>query len=126
MRRTVLVLALAAAACSRRAAQNYQHCLKLRVGMTKAEMAAIMGAPETTIPFVEGKSLDYLKGRTAYEWSNPSDVLAPDHVSVTDATGLVQSIRCGQVEISAVKVVEPPEPSTSTVSGGAGTHGTRR
>ena len=101
-----------AAACSRKAAADYRHCLKLRVGMTKDQAFAIMGPPAETIPYVEGKSLDYLKGRTAYEWPNPASMPAPDHVSVDDASGLVESIRCSDAEITAPVDAEPPAPST--------------
>ncbi len=103
----------AAAGCGRRLAANYKHCLKLRVGMTREDMRKIMGEPEETIPFVEGKSLDYLRGRTAYEWSNPATMPGPDHVSVEDATGKIASIRCSNAEISASVFIEPPEPSTA-------------
>jgi hypothetical protein len=94
-------LALAAAACSRRAAANYRHCLTLRVGMTRDQAFQIMGPPAETLPYVEGKSLEYLKGRTAYEWPNPPAMPAPDHVSVDDATGRVASIRCSDADIVA-------------------------
>jgi len=101
-RAAALVLAvLGASACSRRAALNYKHCLRLRVGMTRDEVFKIMGQPEETMPYVEGQSLAYLKGRTAYEWSNPATMPGPDHVSVDDASGTVESIRCSNAEISA-------------------------
>ena len=103
----------AAAGCGRKLAVNYKHCLKLRVGMTREDMLKVMGEPEETLPFVEGKSLDYLRGRTAYEWSNPATMPGPDHVSVEDATGKIASIRCSNAEISASVFVEPPEPSTA-------------
>jgi hypothetical protein len=107
------LLVLSAAACSRRAELNYAHCLKLRVGMTKDDLIRIMGAPEETIPYVEGKSLDYLKGRTAYEWSNPATMPGGDHVSVDDASGRIESIRCSGSEITASVFVEPPAPSSA-------------
>jgi TPR repeat protein len=116
MRRAfALVILAAAAACSHQAEANYKHCLRLRVGMTKAEMVAVMGEPEETIPYVEGKSLPYLKGRTAYEWSNPASMPGGDHVSVDDA-GKIESIRCSNSEITASVFVEPPAPSTAAVA----------
>lgn len=111
-----LAVLLAAAGCSRREAANYKHCLKLRVGMTKAEMVKIMGEPEDTIPYVEGKSLPYLKGRTAFEWSNPASMPGGDHVSLDEASGTIESIRCSNSEITASVYVEPPAPSTATVA----------
>lgn len=119
MRRAVLLaaLALAAAACSSKKEQlNYKHCLKLRVGMTRERMLEVMGGTETVIPFVEGKSLDYLRGRTAYEWSNPAEMPAPDHVSVDDETGKIESIRCSNAEITTPVFVEPPAASTGTAA----------
>ncbi len=117
MRRGALLLAvLAAGACSRRAELNYKHCLRLRVGITKDQLFKVMGPPEDTFPYVEGQSLDYLKGRTAYEWSNPAAMPGPDHVSVDDASGLVESIRCSNSEISAQVFPEaaaPPAASTA-------------
>lgn len=115
MRRALLVaLALLAAGCSRRASRNYKHCLKLRVGMTREELFKIMGPPEDTIPYVEGKSLPYLKGRTAYEWSNPASMPGPDHVSFSEEQGQIESIRCSNADITASVYVEPPAPSTAT------------
>jgi outer membrane protein assembly factor BamE (lipoprotein component of BamABCDE complex) len=116
--RTVILWAalLAAAGCGRKQAANYKHCLKLRVGMTREDMLKVMGAPEETLPFVEGKSLDYLRGRTAYEWSNPATMPGPDHVSVEDASGKIASIRCSNAEITASVFVEPPAPSTATAA----------
>ena len=111
----VLLAAAAAAGCSRQAEANYKHCLKLRVGMTKDDLVKIMGAPEDTIPYVEGKSLPYLKGRTAYEWSNPASMPGGDHVSVDDA-GKIESIRCSNSEITAAVFVEPPAPSAAAVA----------
>jgi outer membrane protein assembly factor BamE (lipoprotein component of BamABCDE complex) len=108
-----LLLALGAAACSRRAAANYRNCLTLRVGMTKEDLVKAMGEPDDVIPYVEGKSLDYLKGRTAYEWSNPAAMPGPDHVSVDDAKNRVESIRCANSEISAQVFPEAPAPSTA-------------
>lgn len=112
----VALLVLSAAACSRQAELNYKHCLKLRVGMPKGDMLQIMGAPEDTIPYVEGKSLDYLKGRTAYEWSNPATMPGGDHVSVDDASGKIESIRCSGSEITASVFVEPPAPSSAAAA----------
>ncbi|MFI5347118.1 MAG: tetratricopeptide repeat protein [Elusimicrobiota bacterium] len=114
--RAALALLLLAAACSKREAANYKHCLKLRVGMSKADMIKIMGEPEETAPYVEGKSLPYLKGRTAYEWTNPATMPGPDHVSFSDDTGKIESIRCSNAEITASVYVEPPAPSTATVA----------
>lgn len=115
MRLAVLCAALlAATGCGRKQAANYKHCLKLRVGMTREDMLKVMGAPEETMPFVEGKSLDYLRGRTAYEWSNPATMPGPDHVSVEDASGKIASIRCSNAEITASVFIEPPAPSTAT------------
>ena len=111
--RFLALAVLTLAACSRQPERNYKHCLKLRVGMSKADMVKVMGEPETTIPFVEGKSLDYLKGRTAYEWSNPASMPSCDHVSVDDASGKIESIRCDSAEIAASVYVEPPAPSTA-------------
>ena len=121
MRRLALlaVLPLAASGCSRRAAANYRHCLRLRVGMTKEQLLQIMGEPETTQPYVEGQTLEYLKGRTAYEWSNPATMPEPDHVSVEDASGRVMSVRCSDVEIAAQVYAEPPAPSTAAARAAA-------
>lgn len=118
MKRALLaVLFLAAAGCSRQAAQNYRRCLKLRIGMTRELVVAAMGPPEETFPYVEGKSLPHLKGRTAYEWSTPASMPAPNRVSFDDATGKAESIRCGDAVITATVFVEPaapPEPVLST------------
>jgi hypothetical protein len=100
-RSAILLLALALTACSRKAEAHYRRCLHLRVGMTKDDLLKYMGEPDEVQPYVEGKSLEYLKGRTAYEWSNPATMPGPDHVSVSDATGLVESIRCSNSEITA-------------------------
>jgi len=105
--------ALAAAGCSRRAEANYRHCLKLRVGIAKEDLFRVMGPPEETLPYVEGRTPDYLKGRTAYEWSNPATMPSPDHVSVDDAAGRVMSIRCSDSDISAAAFAEAPEASTA-------------
>lgn len=118
MKRALLaVLLLAATGCSRQAAQNYRRCLKLRIGMTREQVFAAMGRPEETIPYVEGKSLPHLKGRTAYEWSTPASMPAANRVSIDDATGKAESIRCGDAVITAAVFVEPaapPEPVLST------------
>lgn len=117
MRRAVLaVLVLAAAACSKKTAANYPRCLKLRLGMTKEELIKVMGPPDETIPYVEGKSLPHLRGRTAYEWANPGSMPGPNHVSVEDASGRVASVRCSDAVISASVFVEPPAPSTAAVA----------
>lgn len=113
-RAALAVLLFALTACSRKAALNYRHCLRLRVGMSREDMLKIMGDPEETLPFVEGKSLEHLRGRTAYEWSNPATMPGPDHVSVVDATGKVASIRCSNAEITTAVFVEPPAPSSAT------------
>lgn len=111
MRRVLLAAALAACACSRGPSKNYRNCLKLRVGMTAAEMEAVMGPPAETIPFVEGKSLEHLRGRTAYEWPNRATMSGPNHVSVSDATGRIESVRCSDVRVTAEVFAEPPEPA---------------
>ena len=116
MRRAAALLLIALAACSKQEELNYRHCLKLRVGMSKADMVKIMGEPETTLPYVEGKSLEYLKGRTAYEWSNPASMPGGDHVSLEDAAEKIESIRCSNSEITASVFVEPPAPSSSTAA----------
>lgn len=114
--RALVLAVLSLAACSRQPELNYKHCLKLRVGMSKADMIKVMGEPETTIPYVEGKSLDYLKGRTAYEWSNPASMPGGDHVSLDEASGKIESIRCSNSEITASVYVEPPAPSSATAA----------
>ena len=102
MRRAALaVLVLAAAACSKKSADNYRHCLTLRLGMTQEELLKVMGPPDETIPYIEGKSLPHLKGRTAYEWINPATMPGPNHVSVEEANGKVASVRCSDVVVSA-------------------------
>ena len=106
-----------ASGCGRKLAINYKHCLSLRVGMTRDDLFKTMGPPEETLPFVEGKSLDYLRGRTAYEWPNPGSMPGPNHASVDDATGKIASIRCSNSEISAPLFIEPPAPSTATSAG---------
>ncbi|MDD5301679.1 MAG: hypothetical protein PHS14_01110 [Elusimicrobia bacterium] len=107
---------LAAAGCSRQAGLNYRRCLKLRVGMTREQVFAAMGPPEETFPYVEGKSLPHLKGRTAYEWSTPASMPAPNRVSFDDASGKAESIRCGDSVITAGVFVEPPAPAVSTAA----------
>ena len=114
MRRAAALALLAlAAGCSRQEELNYRHCLKLRVGMSKADMFKIMGAPRDTAPYVEGKSLSFLKGRTAYEWSNPAMMPSGDRVSVDDAAEKIESIHCAGAEIMAPFIVEPRAPSTA-------------
>ncbi|MBI4370842.1 MAG: hypothetical protein HY552_00945 [Elusimicrobia bacterium] len=103
----VLTLALACMACSRRGASNYRHCLTLRVGMSREQLFQIMGPPAETFPYVEGKSLPHLAGRTAYEWPNPPAMPGPDHVSVSERTGKIESIRCSGAIIEAAVFVEP-------------------
>jgi hypothetical protein len=107
---------LLVSACSRKAELNYKHCLHLRVGMSKDQLFKIMGEPEDTQPYVEGRSLEYLKGRTAYEWSNPATMPGPDHASVDDATGRVESIRCSNAEITASAFPEAAPPAVSTAA----------
>lgn len=115
MRKPLLLAGLLlAAGCSRQAALNYRHCLKLRIGMTREQVFAAMGTPEETFPYVDGKSLPHLKGRTAYEWSNPASMPAPSRVSFDDASGLAESIRCGDSVVTTAVFVEPPEPAVST------------
>ncbi|MDE2142165.1 MAG: hypothetical protein KGJ84_07130 [Elusimicrobia bacterium] len=114
--RAACLAALLLSACSRQAERNYRNCLKLRVGMTKDAMTKIMGAPEDVEPYVEGKSLPYLKGRTTYEWSNPASMPSPDHISFSEEAGMIESIRCSGVDITAPVYVEPPAPSTATVA----------
>lgn len=114
MRALTLVVLVFAAACSRQPALNYRHCLKLRIGMTREQVFKIMGEPEETFPYVEGKSLPHLAGRTAYEWSTPASMPAPNRVSFQDATGLAESIRCSDAVVTATVYVEPPEPAVST------------
>jgi hypothetical protein len=94
-------LLLTTTACTGRSDLNYRNCLRLRVGMTRGEVFATMGPPDETMSFVEGKSPEHLRGRTAYEWGNPASMAAPNHVSVIDATEKTASIRCANVELSA-------------------------
>ena len=109
-RRAALDLLALAAGCSRQAELNYRHCLQLRLGMSKEDMLGIMGPPETTIPYVAGKSLDYLKGRTAYEWPNPATMPSGDHVGTDDASGKIESIRCSGAEITSPVFIPPSAP----------------
>jgi hypothetical protein len=109
-----LAVALAASACSRQQALNYRHCLKLRVGMTREQLFAVMGPPEESFPYVEGKTLPHLKGRTSYEWSTPATMPAANVVSVDDATGKAASIRCGDSIVTSAVYIEPPAPAVST------------
>ena len=109
------VLLLAAAACSRKPADGYRRCLKLRLGMPREELLKAMGPPDETFPYIEGKSLPHLKGRTSYEWANPATMPSPNHVSVDEATGKVDSVRCSDAVISASVFIEPPAPSTAAV-----------
>ena len=113
-RRLLLAGLLLAAGCSRKPALNYKHCLKLRIGMTREQVFAAMGEPEETFPYIEGTSLPHLKGRTAYEWSTPASMPAPNRVSFDDATGNAESIRCSDSVVTAAVYVEPPEPVVST------------
>ena len=112
----VAAAALALAACSRREDRNYRRCLRLRVGMTREELLRFMGPPDSVQPFVEGKTPDYLRGRTAYEWSNPPEMPSPDHVSVLDAADQVESIRCAGAVIDSAL---PPQPAAAASTGAA-------
>jgi len=118
-RRLLLAGLLLAAGCSKKAALNYRHCLKLRIGMTQEAVFAAMGPPEESFPYVEGKSLPHLKGRTAHEWSNPGSMPAPNRVSFDDASGKAESIRCGDSVVTTAVFIEPPEPAVSTFSAAA-------
>ncbi len=100
--------------CSRQPALNYRHCLKLRVGMTREQVFAAMGPPEETFPYIEGRTLPHLKGRTAYEWSTPASMPAQNRVSIDDASGKTVSIRCGDSVVTAAVYVEPPESAAPT------------
>jgi hypothetical protein len=111
--RTFLLAVLLAAGC-RQPVLNYRHCLKLRIGMTREQVFKAMGPPEDTFPYVEGKSLPHLKGRTAYEWSTPASMPAPNRVSIDDASGKAESIRCSDSVVTSAVFVEPPEPAVST------------
>ena len=114
MRLGLLVLLLLGAACSsKKTARNYKNCLKLRVGMARADMLKLMGPPDETTPYVEGKSLPHLQGRTAYEWANPASMPAPNHVSLSEDSGKIESIRCSQSNVIAGVFIEPPAKSTA-------------
>ena len=114
IRRAILAGLLLAAGCSRQSTLNYRHCLKLRIGMTREQIFTVMGPPEETFPYIEGKSLPHLKGRTAYEWGTPASMPAPNRVSFDDASGKAESIRCGDSVITAAVFIEPPAPAVST------------
>jgi hypothetical protein len=116
IKRALLAGLLFAGGCSRQPALNYRHCLKLRIGMTREQVFAAMGQPEESFPYVEGKSLPHLKGRTAYEWSTPASMPAPNRVSFDDASGKAASIRCGDAVVTAAVFIEPPEPAVSTTT----------
>ena len=105
---------LLAAGCSKQPALNYRHCLKLRIGMTREQVFAAMGQPEETFPYIEGKSLPHQMGKTAYEWSTPASMPAPNRVSVDEASGKAESIRCGDSSVTTAVFVEPPAPAVST------------
>jgi len=119
VRRIAILVLLLAAGCSRKAAGNYRHCLKLRIGMTQEQVFAAMGEPEESFPYVEGKSLPHLKGRTAHEWDNTASMPAPNRVSFDDASGKAESIRCGDSVVTAAVFIEPPEPAISTIPASA-------
>ena len=114
--RLLLAAVVLASACSQKPAQNYRKCLRLRVGMTREDVLKAMGSPDETLPYVEGKSLPHLKGRTSYEWSTPASMPAPARVTIEDATGKAESIRCADVVVTAAVFVEPPEPAVSTAA----------
>ena len=116
MNRAAAALALLLAAACARPKPHYKHCLKLRVGMTRAAMLQVMGEPEETLPYVEGKSMPHLKGRTAYEWPNPATMPGPNHVSVDEASGLIASISCSNSDITTSLERESPALSTSTAA----------
>jgi hypothetical protein len=108
-RAALLVLAAALSACGgRKAAQNYKNCLKLRVGMSGAEVQTLMGEPDETFPYEEGRSLPHMKGKTAFEWANPASMSAPNRVTLSLESGVVESIRCGDTAVTAGVFVEPP------------------
>ncbi len=108
MRRALPAVFLIAANCSRQPALNYHHCLKLRIGMTREQIVSAMGPPDEVFSYVEGKSLPHLKGRTAYEWSTPASMPAPNRVSFDDVSGKAESIRCGDSVITTAVLIEPP------------------
>lgn len=113
MRRFLLpALVLSLAACGGgKAAGNYKKCLKLRVGMSGFQVEEIMGKPDETFPYVEGKSLPHMKGKTAFEWANPASMSAPNRVTLSEESGVVESIRCGDTVVTAAVFVEPPPPA---------------
>jgi hypothetical protein len=113
-RLVALTFMLAAGGCSRQPALNYRHCLRLRVGMTREQVFAVMGPPEDSFPYVEGKTLPHLKGRTSYEWSTPASMPAANIVSVDEASGKAASIRCGDSVLTTTVYIEPPAPAVST------------
>lgn len=113
MRKLALLALLLAAGCSKKPALNYRHCLKLRIGMTREKLVEIMGEPEETFPYVEGKTLPHLKGRTSYEWSTPATMPAPASVTLDDATGKITSARCADAVITATVFVEPEAPAVA-------------
>ncbi len=117
--RALLAVLLLAAGCSRKSTINYRHCLKLRIGMTSEQVFAAMGAPDESFPYIEGKSLPHLKGRTAHEWENQAAMPAPNRVSFDDASGKAASIRCGDSVVTAFVFIEPPEPAVSTIPASA-------
>lgn len=114
MRTLALAALLAAAACSKKPALDYKKCLKLRVGMTRAQLLEFMGPPDETQPYVEGKSLPNMLGRTAYEWATPASMPAPNRVTIDEKSGKVESIRCGDSTVATAVYVEPPAPAVST------------
>lgn len=116
MRRLAVLLCVALGACSGGTGADYKNCLKLRVGMTREQLFAVMGEPDETTRYVEGKSLPHLKGRTSYEWENVSRFPGPNHVSVSEASGKVESVRCSEVVITAEVFIEPPAASTAAAA----------
>ena len=81
--------------------------------MTREKLVEIMGEPEETFPYVEGKSLPHLKGRTSYEWSTPATMPAPASATVDDVTGKITSARCADAVITATVFVEPEAPAAA-------------
>ena len=75
--------------------------------MTQEQLFQTMGPAEETLPYIEGKSLPHLKGRTAYEWSTPATMSASNHVSLDDASGKIESIRCGDAAVTTSVTTEP-------------------
>ncbi len=114
MRSAALTVLFLLSGCSKQPGLNYKHCLRLRIGMTREDVLKAMGPADETIPYVEGKSMPNSLGRTSYEWVTPSSMPAPAHVTIEDASGKAESIRCSDVVVTAAVFVEPPAPEVST------------